>query len=89
MYLRRQFFELIAQTSDVPQAFEIDHALGPYLFSKNGEAYLDMVSGFSVSNLGHCHTDIVQAIHLQSKSICTAMFTVNIFKPLRWNMPSC
>lgn len=60
-------FELIAQTSDVPQAFEIDHALGPYLFSKNGEAYLDMVSGFSVSNLGHCHTDIVQAIHLQSK----------------------
>lgn len=67
MYLRRQFFELIAQTSDIPQAFEIDHASGPYLFSKNGEAYLDMVSGFSVSNLGHCHPDIVQAIHLQSK----------------------
>ena len=67
MYLRRQFFERIAQTSEIPQAFEIDHALGSFLYSKNGEPYLDFVSGFSVSNLGHSHPEIVHAIQVQSE----------------------
>ena len=47
---------------------------GSYLFSENGEKYLDFVQGIAVNVLGHCHEDLVKTIHAQSKKLLTNGF---------------
>jgi acetylornithine/N-succinyldiaminopimelate aminotransferase len=44
---------------------EIDHAEGVYLYDVEGKAYLDLVSGFAVSNIGHRHPRVIEAIKAQ------------------------
>jgi acetylornithine/succinyldiaminopimelate/putrescine aminotransferase len=44
---------------------EIDHADGVYLYDVQGKAYLDLVSGFAVSNIGHRHPRVIEAIKAQ------------------------
>ena len=63
-----QFFEAhLAQTTPFPFALEIERAEGVYLFDKNGKAYMDLISGLSVSNFGHGHPKIKEAIHAQTE----------------------
>ena len=38
---------------------------GSYLFSENGDKYLDFVQGIAVNILGHCHEKLVKAIQDQ------------------------
>ncbi len=52
----------VAQTSGSPRLLEIEFAKGLYLYDNDGKAYMDLVSGFAVSNTGHGHPEIVQAI---------------------------
>lgn len=52
----------VAQTSGSPRLLEIESAKGLYLYDNDGKAYMDLVSGFAVSNTGHGHPEIVQAI---------------------------
>jgi acetylornithine/N-succinyldiaminopimelate aminotransferase len=62
MYTRRQLFlQHVAQTSDSPPALDIARAKGVYLFDQNGKKYLDLISGISVSSLGHGHPEIIAA----------------------------
>jgi acetylornithine/N-succinyldiaminopimelate aminotransferase len=42
---------------------------GCYLYSANGEKYLDFVQGIAVNSLGHCHNYLVKAINKQSKKL--------------------
>lgn len=59
----RQLFLLnTAQTSSSPRLLEIERAEGMYLYDVNGKGYLDLVSGFAVSNTGHRHPKVIQAI---------------------------
>jgi len=62
---RELFGRHIAQTSPFPISLEIKNASGCYLFSESGKKYIDLISGISVSNLGHCHPKIVGAVHDQ------------------------
>lgn len=62
---RQHFFDHIAQTSDYPLALEIDRAKGVYMYGTDGKRYLDLISGIGVSNVGHCHPEVVKAIHDQ------------------------
>lgn len=62
---RQLFLNHIAQTSETPLALEIERAEGVYLFDTSGKRYLDLISGISVSNVGHCHPKIVAAIKEQ------------------------
>ncbi|WP_083257239.1 aspartate aminotransferase family protein [Arcticibacter eurypsychrophilus] len=41
---------------------QIERAKGIYLYGPNDKPYIDFVSGFAVSNVGHCHPKVVQAI---------------------------
>jgi len=59
---RQLFLQHIAQTSDMPLALEIERAEGIYLFDINGKKYIDLISGISVSNLGHRHPEVVKAV---------------------------
>jgi acetylornithine/N-succinyldiaminopimelate aminotransferase len=54
-----------AQTSTSPNFLEIERAEGLYLYDKNGQSYMDLVSGFAVSNIGHRHPRVLDAIRGQ------------------------
>jgi acetylornithine/succinyldiaminopimelate/putrescine aminotransferase len=63
MISNKQLFLLnTAQTSTTPKMLEIDHAEGIYLYDVHGKAYIDLVSGFAVSNIGHRHPRVLEAI---------------------------
>jgi acetylornithine/N-succinyldiaminopimelate aminotransferase len=47
---------------------EIKSAKGVYLYGPHGEKYLDLISGVSVSNVGHNHPGVVKAIKNQVDS---------------------
>ena len=42
---------------------------GSYLFSDNGDKYLDFVQGIATNILGHCHEHLVKTIQEQSKKL--------------------
>lgn len=66
MLSHKQLFLLnTAQTSDFPRLLEIEKAEGSYLYDTQGKNYLDLVSGFAVSNLGHRHKNVIEAIKNQ------------------------
>jgi acetylornithine/succinyldiaminopimelate/putrescine aminotransferase len=76
------FFNNLAQTSNIPLALEIDHAKGSYIFDKHGKSYLDFISGIGVSNTGHCHPRIIEAIRQQSgKYLHTLVYGEYIQEP--------
>lgn len=62
----RQFFlQHMAQTSDAPLLLDIVRAEGHYMFDSEGNRYFDLISGISVSSLGHRHAEILEAIQNQ------------------------
>ncbi len=65
MNLRQLFLNHVAQTSDMPLMLEIQRGEGIYLYDKENKPYLDLISGISVSNLGHCHPEVVEAVQSQ------------------------
>jgi len=42
---------------------------GSYLFTENGDQYLDFVQGIATNILGHCHEHLVEIIQEQSKKL--------------------
>ena len=62
---RQLFFQHVAQTSDFPLGLEIEKAEGVYMYDSNGKRYLDLISGIGVSNVGHRHPKVLEAIHNQ------------------------
>ncbi len=42
---------------------------GTYLFTENGDKYLDFVQGIATNILGHCHDHLVKTIQQQSKKL--------------------
>lgn len=59
---RELFYRHLGMTSPFPMDLEFSHASGVWLYTPAGEKYLDLVSGVSVSNVGHCNPEIVKAI---------------------------
>lgn len=64
---RELFFQYLGLPSHQPLGLEIDHAEGIYIYDASGKRYLDLVSGISVSNLGHRHPAVIRAIEDQLK----------------------
>jgi len=62
---RQLFLQHLAPTSTSPLLIEIERASGCEMFAPDGKSYLDLISGISVSNVGHCHPDVVKAINDQ------------------------
>lgn len=59
---RQLFLSHVAQTSDFPLMLEVEKAEGMYIYTSDGQKYLDLNSGISVSSLGHRHPKVVAAI---------------------------
>ncbi len=66
MNQRELFLRHNAQTSEAPLAIEIEKAAGTQLYATGGKAYLDLIGGISVCNIGHCHPRVVEAIKKQA-----------------------
>lgn len=64
---RQLFLNHVAQTSTAPLMLEIERAEGVYLYSSDGKKYLDLIAGISVSNVGHSHPRVVEAVKLQAQ----------------------
>jgi 4-aminobutyrate aminotransferase-like enzyme len=59
---RQLFLKHLAPTSPSPMGLEIVQGRGIYLTSAGGKRYMDLISGISVSNLGHHHPVVHKAI---------------------------
>jgi len=66
MTTRELFLRFQAQTSNLPLGLEIASAHGCWLTTTDDKKYLDLISGVSVSNIGHRHSAVIEAIHDQS-----------------------
>ncbi|MDR1342235.1 MAG: aspartate aminotransferase family protein [Prevotellaceae bacterium] len=64
--LRSLFLRHVAQTSSAPMGLEVSRAEGIYLYATNGQRYIDLVSGVSVSSVGHSHPKVVAAVQRQA-----------------------
>ncbi|MBK5230100.1 MAG: acetylornithine/succinylornithine family transaminase, partial [Thermoleophilia bacterium] len=54
---------------------------GAHLYDADGNAYLDLLCGIGVNNVGHCHPAVVTAVREQ---VGTLMHTSNLF----WSQPA-
>ena len=62
---RQLFLSHLAQTTDFPLMIEVEKAEGVYLYGPNQEKYIDLISGIGVSNVGHRHPKVLEAIQNQ------------------------
>lgn len=62
---RQLFLKHNAQTSTTPLMLEFVKAQGVNLYNKEGKAYIDLIAGIGVSNVGHCHPNVVTAVQKQ------------------------
>lgn len=60
--LRQLFLANNAQTTGFPLLLEFERAEGIYMYDKAGRPYMDLISGIGVSNLGHSHPYVVNAV---------------------------
>jgi acetylornithine/N-succinyldiaminopimelate aminotransferase len=63
--LRQLFLANNAQTTDFPLLLEFERAEGINLYDTAGKAYIDLISGIGVSNLGHSNPHVINAIKQQ------------------------
>ncbi len=70
---RQLFLRHVAQTSETSLAFEVEKAEGIYFYDPAGRKYIDLVSGVSVSTVGHGHPAVVEAVCNQAASYMHTM----------------
>jgi len=64
---RQLFLQHNAQTTLEPLLLEFVKASGMYLYDAAGKKYMDLIAGIGVSNVGHCHPAIVEAVKEQAE----------------------
>ena len=62
---REIFYRNMGLPSSSPMGIEMERAQGIYIYDTNGKEFIDLVSGVSVSNIGHRHPKVIEAIHEQ------------------------
>lgn len=65
--LSNLFLDHVGQTIDTPLGIEITSAEGIYMYSPDGKQYIDLISGVTVSNVGHKNKAVVDAVCKQAK----------------------
>ena len=65
---RQLFLKHNAQTSSTPLLLEFVKAKGIYIYDVVGKKYMDLIAGIGVSNVGHCHPTVVEAVKKQAET---------------------
>ena len=61
---------------------EAERAEGAYIYAVDGKKYLDFTCGIGVTNTGHCHPKVVEAIREQAGNFLHAQANIVIHKPM-------
>jgi 4-aminobutyrate aminotransferase len=61
---------------------QADRAEGCYIYSIDGKKYLDFTCGIGVTNTGHCHPKVVEAIREQAGLFLHAQANIVVHKPM-------
>ena len=61
---------------------ESERAEGAYIFGTDGKKYLDFTCGIGVTNTGHCHPKVVEAIREQAGKFLHAQANIVVHKPM-------
>jgi 4-aminobutyrate aminotransferase len=62
--------------------FVAERAEGSYIYTTDGRRLLDFTSGIGVTNTGHCHPKVVEAIRAQAGNFIHAQANIVIHKPM-------
>ena len=65
MERKRSFIQHTAQTNQHPYLIDVERAEGLFIYDKSGKAYMDMIAGVAVNNIGHNHPKIMNALKSQ------------------------
>ena len=71
--LRKQFLQHVGQTSPEPMLVEVERAEGVFFYTPEGKPYYDLISGVSVSNVGHANPAVVEAVCRQARDYMHVM----------------
>lgn len=63
-------------------SIEADHAQGSIIYDVHGNKYLDFTCGIAVTNTGHCHPRVVEAIQKQAELLIHGQANIVIHKPM-------
>ncbi|CAA9305366.1 MAG: Gamma-aminobutyrate:alpha-ketoglutarate aminotransferase [uncultured Gemmatimonadetes bacterium] len=55
---------------------DVERGEGAWLFAASGRRYLDFTSGIGVTNTGHCHPRVVEAVRRQAGRLMHAQVTI-------------
>jgi 4-aminobutyrate aminotransferase len=58
------------------------HALGSYVYDMDGRQYLDFTCGIGVTNTGHCHPRIVEAVREQAGKLLHGQINIVVHEPI-------
>jgi 4-aminobutyrate aminotransferase len=61
---------------------QAERAEGCYIYAEDGKKYLDFTCGIGVTNTGHCHPKVVEAIREQAGLFLHAQANIVIHKPM-------
>ena len=64
--LAKLFLRYVGQTSPVPMGIPVKRAENIYLYTPEGKRYTDLISGVSVSNVGHANPQVIDAVCAQA-----------------------
>ncbi len=59
-----------------------ERAEGSYIYTDDGRKFLDFTCGIGVTNTGHCHPKVVEAIRAQAGNFIHAQANIVIHKPM-------
>jgi 4-aminobutyrate aminotransferase len=66
----------------VPGPLVAERGEGPYLYTTDGRQYLDFTSGIGVTNTGHAHPRVVQAVQAQAARLLHGQVNIVYHRPL-------
>ena len=58
------------------------HAAGSYVYDQDGSEYLDFTCGIGVTNTGHCHPQVVEAIREQAGKLLHGQINIIVHQPI-------
>lgn len=59
-----------------------ERGIGSYIYDHDGTEYLDFTSGIGVTNTGHCHPKVVEAIKKQAEELIHGQVNIVVHKPI-------
>lgn len=62
--------------------FVAERAEGSYIYTEDGKKLLDFTSGIGVTNTGHCHPQVVEAVRHQAGLFLHAQINIVVHKPM-------